>query len=71
MFFTCKKCHAKTMLAKYYPNLPSDKVIAGWYIKSEYNISRLNAFFEEHEHGCDESNFGGFQYGLEYEVPET
>lgn len=51
------------MLAKFYPG--------AWYVPTHSDRAKIvNEFFDEHQHGLEESNFGGYQYELEYEVPE-
>lgn len=63
MYLNCKKpnCSGSIAIAKFYPG-------EGWFTRDL--TDPINKFFEEHRHEYDFSNFGGYQYELEYEVPE-
>lgn len=73
MYLVCKHKSCKKAkglcLAKFYP---SGGFIAGegagWYPPYEDLSSRLEEFFNEHQHDYDKSNFGGYQYSLSWDV---
>lgn len=81
MYLRCKVCGNGVAIAKFYPAggfISGEGSTAGWYTPSPENgysnkeaavvIDRLNALFEKCHHDLDKSNFGGYQYELEYEV---
>lgn len=68
LYLKCKICPQKIMLGKYYP---AELGHAGWGTRGDDLSARLDQFFDDHEHGEDGTNFGGFQYTLEYEIPQS
>lgn len=64
MYLKCKVCGNARAIAKYYPSEEE-----GWY-STETHLKQMNDLFKLCDHEKDGTNFGGYQYELEYEVEE-
>lgn len=74
MRLKCKVCGEDIAFAKFYPKggFITGPESPGWYVPSQSTITeRMNKFFEDHEHGLDSSDFGGWQYLLDYDVDKN
>jgi hypothetical protein len=60
IFLRCKDDGYGVMIAKFYPG--------AWYTNGDRH-EKIDAFLDEHAHDHDDSMWGGYQYELEYEIP--
>lgn len=65
-------CEKSISISKFYPSggFIAGPGQAGWWASNPYLSDNLNKFYDEHMHNKDASSFGGYQYSLEYEVPD-